>query len=524
MLYQSADSVQSSIADRWLQEWQTGDTIWPICIEVCLRNEKQYYSIFMLNTMISYLRRSFLSLTSENRSSILSDLFSLVNVLGNDPVLSRLLATAFSSTALLIVDDSSLIINIANSFISSNAPLLFIHFLGQLPLECQDNRFSSLSYYAEFNLQRLQSYSSSVVAYFLSIIDSNSFLPDSLVTPLIESIHAWVSIHAISLSMLLQCPSLLTFLFTQLHSEANCMETATTLTDALQDSKEDSERVLFASQWIEHTNGSLMQNIDYDASIYYFTDLPQKPLASAWLRIACTLAEEGASLFCSQPEGIMNTVWTCIIQLFEIPDHTLVSQTIDFLEGFLHKENIPQVVSHPLFTQLSSLRDILLKYLVFPSDHLDESLLELAQSLRHRLGYTLVQLSHVLDEEDTLYATIIAAQQDLQQNNLAHLDGMLYALGCLCREMEFLENEELVQLLFHSSQILQCSVTARSMFFLLRCLAHAISTSPALFESVLQGVASQLTSPYADTASDTFAVLCKQGASIRSLQNLFCLV
>ena len=57
-----------------------------------------------------------------------------------DPVLSRLLATAFSSTALLIVDDSSLIINIANTFISSNAPLLFIHFLGQLPLECQDNR------------------------------------------------------------------------------------------------------------------------------------------------------------------------------------------------------------------------------------------------------------------------------------------------------------------------------------------------------------------------------------------------
>lgn len=56
-----------------------------------------------------------------------------------------------------------------------------------------------------------------------------------------------------------------------------------------------------------------------------------------------------------------------------------------------------------------------------------------------------MQLSHVLDEEDTLYATIIAAQQDLQQNNLAHLDGMLYALGCLCREMEFLENEELVQ-------------------------------------------------------------------------------
>ena len=56
-----------------------------------------------------------------------------------------------------------------------------------------------------------------------------------------------------------------------------------------------------------------------------------------------------------------------------------------------------------------------------------------------------MQLSHVLDEEDTLYATIVAAEQDLQQNNLVYLDGMLYALGCLCREMEFLENEELVQ-------------------------------------------------------------------------------
>ena len=75
--------------------------------------------------------------------------------------------------------------------------------------------------------------------------------------------------------------------------------------------------------------------------------------------------------------------------MFEIPDHTLVAQTIDFLEGFLHKENVPLVISHPLFTQLSSLRDILLKYLVFPSDHLDESLLELAQSLRHRLGVSL---------------------------------------------------------------------------------------------------------------------------------------
>lgn len=124
----------------------------------------------------------------------------------------------------------------------------------------------------------------------------------------------YLTLYAAAMSLttdvFIHCLILALFQAQQLHSESNCMETATTLTDALQNSKEDSELVLFASQWIEHTNGSLMQNIDYDASIYYFTDLPQKPLASAWLRIACTLAEEGASLFCSQPEGIMNTVWT----------------------------------------------------------------------------------------------------------------------------------------------------------------------------------------------------------------------
>lgn len=111
----------------------------------------------------------------------------------------------------------------------------------------------------------------------------------------------------------IHCLILALFQAQQLHSETNCTEAATTLTDALQDVKEDSELALFASQWIEHTDGSLMQDIDFDASIYYFTDLPQRPLASAWLKIACTLAEEGASLFCSQPEGIMNTVWTVAV-------------------------------------------------------------------------------------------------------------------------------------------------------------------------------------------------------------------
>ena len=40
----------------------------------------------------------------------------------------------------------------------------------------------------------------------------------------------------------------------------------------------------------------------------------------------------------------------------------------------------------------------------------------------------------------------------------------------------------------------------------------------------MRSVVSQLASPYADTASDVYAALCNQGASIRSLRNLFCLI
>lgn len=60
MLYQPVDTIQSGIADKWLQEWQKSSSIWSVCITVCLQNEKQYYSIFMLNTMIKYNRLSIL--------------------------------------------------------------------------------------------------------------------------------------------------------------------------------------------------------------------------------------------------------------------------------------------------------------------------------------------------------------------------------------------------------------------------------------------------------------------------------
>lgn len=54
MLYQPVDTIQSGIADKWLQEWQNSCSVWSLCVTVCLQNEKQYYSIFMLNTMIRY--------------------------------------------------------------------------------------------------------------------------------------------------------------------------------------------------------------------------------------------------------------------------------------------------------------------------------------------------------------------------------------------------------------------------------------------------------------------------------------
>ena len=54
MLYQPVDTIQSGIADKWLQKWQNSCSVWSLCVTVCLQNEKQYYSIFMLNTMIKY--------------------------------------------------------------------------------------------------------------------------------------------------------------------------------------------------------------------------------------------------------------------------------------------------------------------------------------------------------------------------------------------------------------------------------------------------------------------------------------
>ena len=83
------------------------------------------------------------------------------------------------------------------------------------------------------------------------------------------------------------------------------------------------------------------------------------------------------------------------------------------------------------------------------------------------------------------------------------------------------------QLLSNCSVFLQTSDTAQSMLLLIRHLAHAISTIPSLFETVLKAILAILTSnsPPQSTdacAAETFAVLCKQGSSVQSLHPLFC--
>lgn len=87
-----------------------------------------------------------------------------------------------------------------------------------------------------------------------------------------------------------------------------------------------------------------------------------------------------------------------------------------------------------------------------------------------------MKLSRLLDQEDAVYAVISLVQQDLAQGNRVHLDGMLYALGCLCRSMDFIENEELVEVI-----LLSCS-HAPAVIELLRASPdtryHAVDASP----------------------------------------------
>lgn len=65
------------------------------------------------------------------------------------------------------------------------------------------------------------------------------------------------------------------------------------------------------------------------------------------------------------------------------------------------------------------------------------------------------------------------------------------------------------------------------MLLLIRHLAHAITTIPSLFETVLKAILTLLTTnsspqPSDAYAAETFAILCKQGSTVPSLCPLFC--
>ena len=87
-----------------------------------------------------------------------------------------------------------------------------------------------------------------------------------------------------------------------------------------------------------------------------------------------------------------------------------------------------------------------------------------------------MKLSRLLDQEDAVYAVISMVQQDLEQGNRVHLDGMLYALGCLCRSMDFIENEELVEVISfscsHSSVVIELFRASSDIRH------HAVDASP----------------------------------------------
>lgn len=75
-----------------------------------------------------------------------------------------------------------------------------------------------------------------------------------------------------------------------------------------------------------------------------------------------------------------------ILRLSSLPDCRLISHTMDFLDGFLSEDILPQTASHPLFGQLGELRDLILNFLVLPDFPLDESMIDSVQSLRSDLG------------------------------------------------------------------------------------------------------------------------------------------
>ena len=87
------------------------------------------------------------------------------------------------------------------------------------------------------------------------------------------------------------------------------MEMATAFSLLLHASADEADIAAFASQWITHIDVSLLRDVDSSSSIYQFSDTYQRPVAIAWLQVACTIAEEGMELYCSQPNSVLNLVW-----------------------------------------------------------------------------------------------------------------------------------------------------------------------------------------------------------------------
>ena len=54
-----------------------------------------------------------------------------------------------------------------------------------------------------------------------------------------------------------------------------------------------------------------------------------------------------------------------------------------------------------------------------------------------------IKLSHIVDEEESLEVVLTR----IQENDPMHLEGLFFTLACLCNDMEYLENEDLVNVL-----------------------------------------------------------------------------
>lgn len=55
-----------------------------------------------------------------------------------------------------------------------------------------------------------------------------------------------------------------------------------------------------------------------------------------------------------------------------------------------------------------------------------------------------MQLSHIVDEEESLEMVL----DNIKHHDICQLEGHFYTLCCLCKDMDYLENEDLVQVFF----------------------------------------------------------------------------